>query len=41
MFSEPSNAIIVRFLSYISEHLAEAPDVVLSHVLLYVQGQKV
>ncbi|OUZ99900.1 hypothetical protein BVC80_9069g4 [Macleaya cordata] len=40
LFSEPSNVIIVLFLSYISEHLAEAPDVVLCHVLLYMQGQK-
>ncbi|KAF8403828.1 hypothetical protein HHK36_011934 [Tetracentron sinense] len=40
MFVEPSNATIVRFLSYISEHLAEAADVVLHRVLLYMKGQK-
>ncbi|KAF9617299.1 hypothetical protein IFM89_035243 [Coptis chinensis] len=40
MFTEPSNAVIVRFLSYISDNLAEAQDVVLHHVLLYMQGQK-
>ncbi|KAL5744037.1 hypothetical protein ACOSQ2_027153 [Xanthoceras sorbifolium] len=40
MFAEPSNAIIVRFLSYISEHLAEAADVVLYRVLLQMRGQK-
>ncbi|PIA65155.1 hypothetical protein AQUCO_00100569v1 [Aquilegia coerulea] len=39
MFAEPSNAVIVRFLSYISEDLAEAPDLVLRCVLLYMQGQ--
>ncbi|KAF3442571.1 hypothetical protein FNV43_RR16487 [Rhamnella rubrinervis] len=40
MFAEPSNAIIVRFLSCISKHLAEAVDVVLSHILLHSKGQK-
>ncbi|XP_037491270.1 uncharacterized protein LOC105645187 isoform X2 [Jatropha curcas] len=40
MFAEPSNATIVRFLSYISEHLAEAADVVLHRVLLQMQSQK-
>ncbi|KAJ4979551.1 hypothetical protein NE237_010331 [Protea cynaroides] len=40
MFAEPSNAIIVRFLSCISEHLADAADVVLHHVLLYIQKQE-
>ena len=39
MFAEPSNAIIVRFLSYISEHLGEAGDVVIYHVLLHIKGQ--
>ncbi|XP_065618285.1 uncharacterized protein LOC112025718 [Quercus suber] len=39
MFAEPSNAIIVRFLSYISEHLGEAGDVVIYHVLLHMKGQ--
>ncbi|XP_044468283.1 uncharacterized protein LOC123197869 isoform X1 [Mangifera indica] len=40
MYAEPSNAIIVRFLSYISEHLAEAADLVLSCVLSQMRGQK-
>ncbi|XP_077253695.1 ARM repeat superfamily protein isoform X2 [Tasmannia lanceolata] len=39
MFADPSNAIIVRFLSNISEHLAEAKDVVLHQVLLHVKEQ--
>ncbi|KAH0977014.1 hypothetical protein GBA52_026733 [Prunus armeniaca] len=37
MFAEPSNATIVKFLSYISEHLAEAADAVLSCVLLHAK----
>ncbi|XP_068643692.1 uncharacterized protein [Aristolochia californica] len=37
MFSEPSNAIIVRFFSHIIEILAEARDVVLQRVLLNMQ----
>lgn len=40
MFAEPSNAIIVRFLSIINEHLVKATDVVLKRVLSYVKGQK-
>lgn len=40
MFVEPSNAIIVRFLSYISEHLSEVADVVLHRVLFRMKGQK-
>ncbi|KAI3911793.1 hypothetical protein MKW92_045211 [Papaver armeniacum] len=40
MFSEPSNVIIVRFLSCINEHLADAPNVILPRILLYMQGQK-
>uniref|UniRef100_A0A5B6YYI7 Uncharacterized protein n=1 Tax=Davidia involucrata TaxID=16924 RepID=A0A5B6YYI7_DAVIN len=40
MFAEPSNATIVRFLSYISEHLAEAADVVFHRLLLHTRGQK-
>ncbi|KAK8705328.1 hypothetical protein V6N13_048932 [Hibiscus sabdariffa] len=39
MFAEPSNAIIVRFLSHINEQLAEAADVVLSRVVLQMKGQ--
>ncbi|KAF6172889.1 hypothetical protein GIB67_035443 [Kingdonia uniflora] len=40
MFADPSNAITVRFLSSISEHLVEASDFVLRRVLLYMQGEK-
>ncbi|GAV57287.1 hypothetical protein CFOL_v3_00825 [Cephalotus follicularis] len=40
MFAEPSNAIIVRFLSVISEHLTEAADLVLHRVLLQMKGQE-
>ncbi|XP_059462765.1 uncharacterized protein LOC132191689 isoform X2 [Corylus avellana] len=40
MFAEPSNATIVRFLSYISEPLGEAGDVVMYRVLLHMKGQK-
>ncbi|KAI6696746.1 hypothetical protein NL676_016865 [Syzygium grande] len=40
MISEPSNAVLVRFLSYISEHLADAKDIVLDRILLCMQGQK-
>ncbi|XP_038882126.1 uncharacterized protein LOC120073376 isoform X2 [Benincasa hispida] len=40
MFAEPSNAILVRFLSMINEHLVKATDVVLKHILSYVKGQK-
>ncbi|KAH1123046.1 hypothetical protein J1N35_006206 [Gossypium stocksii] len=40
MFAEPSNATIVRFLSYINEQLAEAADVVLPRVVFQMKGQK-
>ncbi|BBH09755.1 hypothetical protein Prudu_022345 [Prunus dulcis] len=40
MFAEPSNATIVKFLSYISEHLAEAADAVLSCVLLHAKRRE-
>ncbi|KAM1482947.1 hypothetical protein TB2_034461 [Malus domestica] len=40
MFAEPSNATMVKFLSYISEHLAEAADAVLSCVLLHAKQRK-
>ncbi|KAJ8638025.1 hypothetical protein MRB53_012292 [Persea americana] len=40
MFADPSNAITVRFLSYISEHLAESGDVVLRRVLFHSNGHK-
>uniref|UniRef100_A0A2P2L6A8 Uncharacterized protein LOC105645187 n=1 Tax=Rhizophora mucronata TaxID=61149 RepID=A0A2P2L6A8_RHIMU len=40
MFSEPTNATIVRFLSSISEPLADVADAVLNHILLQMQGQE-
>ncbi|XP_008442244.1 uncharacterized protein LOC103486160 isoform X1 [Cucumis melo] len=40
MFAEPSNAILVRFLSMINEHFVKATDVVLERILSYVKGQK-
>ncbi|KAK7244632.1 hypothetical protein RIF29_39457 [Crotalaria pallida] len=40
MFADPSNAIIVRFLSYINENLANVADLVLHHVLLRSREQK-
>ncbi|KAM6568437.1 hypothetical protein CsatB_016422 [Cannabis sativa] len=40
MFAQPSNATIVRFLSYISGHLVEVADIILDHVLLLTKGQK-
>ncbi|XP_071723935.1 uncharacterized protein [Rutidosis leptorrhynchoides] len=39
MFSEPSNAILVRFMSLISEHLVEIMDEVLNRVLLLMKKQ--
>ncbi|CAA7060609.1 unnamed protein product [Microthlaspi erraticum] len=39
MFFEPSNAIMVKFLSCISEHLADTSDMVLLHVLSRVKEQ--
>ncbi|KAL2466133.1 ARM repeat superfamily protein [Abeliophyllum distichum] len=41
MISEPSNAVIVRFLSYISECLAEASNLVFQRLILYTRGEKV
>ncbi|XP_027939676.1 uncharacterized protein LOC114193892 [Vigna unguiculata] len=40
MFADPSNATIVKFLSYISENLATVADLVLHHVMLHVRDQK-
>ncbi|PIN16692.1 hypothetical protein CDL12_10657 [Handroanthus impetiginosus] len=40
MFAEPSNAVIVRFLSHISEYLAEAVDLVFHRLILYMREQK-
>ncbi|KAJ0246734.1 ARM repeat superfamily protein [Hirschfeldia incana] len=39
MFLEPSNAIMVRFLSCISEYLADASDMVLLHLLSHMKDQ--
>ncbi|XP_042053804.1 uncharacterized protein LOC121798730 isoform X2 [Salvia splendens] len=36
MLAEPSNAVIVRFLSHISEYLAEAVDLVFNRLILYM-----
>ncbi|XP_056696131.1 uncharacterized protein [Spinacia oleracea] len=40
MLSEPTNAIIVRFLSCINEHLADAADLVLGRLLVQSQKQE-
>ncbi|KAG8371928.1 hypothetical protein BUALT_Bualt12G0013800 [Buddleja alternifolia] len=40
MLAEPSNAIIVRFLSHISEYLAEAVDLVFHRLILYMSEPK-
>ncbi|XP_022967683.1 uncharacterized protein LOC111467138 [Cucurbita maxima] len=40
MFAEPSNAVLVRVLSIINEHLVKATDVILKRILSYVKGQK-
>ncbi|KAL9252043.1 hypothetical protein AKJ16_DCAP05892 [Drosera capensis] len=39
-FSESSNATIIKFLSSISEHLADSADFVLGRVLLQAKSQK-
>lgn len=39
LFAEPSNAVIVRSLSYISEDLADFADLVFDQLLLYTKGQ--
>ncbi|GAB2233247.1 hypothetical protein Droror1_Dr00002466 [Drosera rotundifolia] len=39
-FSQSSNATIIRFLSSISEHLADSADFVLGRVLLQAKSQK-
>ncbi|KAL8041485.1 hypothetical protein ABFS82_10G166000 [Erythranthe guttata] len=41
MLAEPSNALIVRFLSHISEYLAEAVDIVFNRLVSYMKQQKV
>lgn len=40
LFEEPSNAVLVRFLSIINDHFVKAIDVVLKRILSYVKGQK-
>ncbi|CAH9062850.1 unnamed protein product [Cuscuta europaea] len=40
LFMEPSNAVIVRFLSFISEHLAENTELVFQQLLSYTRGQE-
>ncbi|XP_070052827.1 uncharacterized protein [Nicotiana tomentosiformis] len=40
LFAEPSNAVIVRFLSFISEHLASAADFVFQQIISYTRRQK-
>ncbi|GAB4851595.1 hypothetical protein Ancab_030997 [Ancistrocladus abbreviatus] len=40
MLLEPSNATVIKFLSHISEHLADAADVILRRLLLNVKGQR-
>ncbi|KAK6124646.1 hypothetical protein DH2020_041610 [Rehmannia glutinosa] len=40
MLDEPSNAVIVRFLSHISEYLAEAVDVVFNRLIVHMREQK-
>lgn len=40
MLAEPSNAVIVRFLSHISEYMAAAVDVIFDRLLSYAREQK-
>ncbi|XP_021724096.1 uncharacterized protein LOC110691464 [Chenopodium quinoa] len=40
MLSEPTNAILVRFLSCVSEYLADAVDLVLGRILVQMQEQE-
>ncbi|XP_073287340.1 uncharacterized protein [Primulina huaijiensis] len=40
MLAEPSNAVIVRFLSHISEYMAAAVDVIFYRLLSYAREQK-
>ncbi|KAI3471664.1 hypothetical protein Pfo_028314 [Paulownia fortunei] len=40
MLAEPSNAVIVRFLSHISEYLAEAVDLVFNRLIVNMREQK-
>ncbi|CAA6662885.1 unnamed protein product [Spirodela intermedia] len=40
MFLNPSNHVLLRFMSYLSERLAEAGDLVLHRVLVHMQGQE-
>lgn len=38
LFAEPSSAVMVRCLSYISDHLADHADLVLCQLLLHAEG---
>ncbi|EPS65003.1 hypothetical protein M569_09775, partial [Genlisea aurea] len=40
MLAQPSNAIMVKFLSLITEYLAEAVDVIFRRLILYMRDQK-
>ncbi|XP_076905850.1 uncharacterized protein LOC143561739 isoform X2 [Bidens hawaiensis] len=39
MFAEPSNPIMVKFLSYISDHLGAEADIVFQQILLHTESQ--
>ncbi|KAJ9543843.1 hypothetical protein OSB04_023550 [Centaurea solstitialis] len=39
MFADPSNPIIVKFLSYIGDHLAGVADVVFQRILFHTEAQ--
>nr|XP_043612330.1 uncharacterized protein LOC122584038 [Erigeron canadensis] len=38
MFAEPSNPVIVKFLSYISDHLGGVADIVFQQILLHTES---
>ncbi|CAI9100017.1 OLC1v1036934C2 [Oldenlandia corymbosa var. corymbosa] len=40
LFEEPSNAVVIRSCSYISDQLADAADLVFHRLLQYAAGQK-
>lgn len=40
MLGEPSNVTIVRFLSYVSENLADAADVVFQRLITHARAVK-
>ncbi|MFS8002117.1 putative armadillo-like helical protein [Helianthus anomalus] len=39
MFAEPSNPIMVKFLSYISEYLGATADIIFQQILLHTESQ--